>query len=455
MASCLPDNPSIEKIRADARRLQRAVRISDPAAIALLQRWHPHPTSVATVDFPLNAAQLTVARRYGFAGWPALVHYLQLAADLSRDPADADDAVLTPVDRFCALACLRYDQRDEPPRWTAAAELLAENPALPDTHIWAAAAAHDLPAVQRMLTVDSALADVEGGPHRWTPLMYLTYSRLLAAPAVVADGATERAVLAVASALLDAGADPNAGYLWCGLSTPFTALTGALGEGEQGPGRQPRHPHSVALARLLLQRGADANDGQALYNRMFTIGVEHLEILFEFGLGTGDGGPWRRRLGDAMESPAQMLRRQLDWAIDHQMTSRVQLLVQHGIDLITPSGDGLIPRDRIRQQDWQVALAGDRDRNPDLIHRAPDAAAVARIAGAGFDVNAEKDGRTTLHQAAWDGDTDQIRALLAAGADPTLLDHEHSGTPLNWAEYAYQPEATALLHDFTPPQAGH
>ena len=89
------------------------------------------------------------------------------------------------------------------------------------------------------------------------------------------------------------GADPNAGYLWHGLPTPFTVLTGVFGEGEAGPRRQPRHPHAPLLARLLLEAGADPNDGQALYNRMFGPDNDHLELLFEFGLGTGDGGPWR------------------------------------------------------------------------------------------------------------------------------------------------------------------
>ena len=42
-------------------------------------------------------------------------------------------------------------------------------------------------------------------------------------------------VTATATELLDAGADPNAGYLWHGLPAAFTVLTGLLGEGEQGP----------------------------------------------------------------------------------------------------------------------------------------------------------------------------------------------------------------------------
>ena len=36
---------------------------------------------------------------------------------------------------------------------------------------------------------------------------------------------------------------------------------------------------------------------------MFGDDDDHLVLLFEFGLGTGDGGPWRNRLGDAIDSP--------------------------------------------------------------------------------------------------------------------------------------------------------
>src|SRR5580700_11608292 len=151
-------------------------------------------------------------------------------------------------------------------------------------------------------------------------MVYLAYAR---------HDATidETVVLTTTRMLLQAGADPNAGYLWHGLPTPFTVLTGVFGEGELGPVRQPRHPHSLVLARLLLEAGADPNDGQALYNRMFEPGHGHLELLFEFGLGTGDGGPWRRRLGDTLNSPAEMIHGQLVWAITHGMTERVQLLV--------------------------------------------------------------------------------------------------------------------------------
>lgn len=92
MASTLPTNPSLDKLRVEARALQRANGIA------------------------LHAAQFAVARNYGFTGWPALVHYLRLAADLSVDPGAVDEDALSPADRFCSWATLRYNESDAPPR---------------------------------------------------------------------------------------------------------------------------------------------------------------------------------------------------------------------------------------------------------------------------------------------------------------------------------------------------
>ncbi|MFT4218593.1 MAG: hypothetical protein QM619_15600 [Micropruina sp.] len=51
--------------------------------------------------------------------------------------------------------------------------------------------------------------------------------------------------------------------------------------------------------------GADPNDAQTLYNRMFHRDDRHLRILLARGLGHGDGGVWQRRLG----TPWKPLRR--------------------------------------------------------------------------------------------------------------------------------------------------
>jgi len=417
MAASLPNNPSLERFRRDARRLQRAVRVGVPHAVSLVERYHPDGMRVDRSAFTLGAAQLVVARGYGFASWPRLKHYLELAAELRRDPVDAqprDD-----VERFCDLACLQYSAADDPARWEEAADLLAAQPDLPSRSVHAAAVVGDPEIVRHHLDADPSVATRDGGPFRWVPLVYLVYSRV-----------PQRDAVATARLLLDAGADPASGYLWQGLPTPFTALTGCFGEGEQGPGRQPRHPHWEPLARLLLDRGADPNDGQALYNRMFGRDDSHLELLFEYGLGTGDGGVWRERLGDATESPAQMMRRQLDWAESHGFERRLALLARHGFAPdATPSSAAT--------------------RRPPSVHAAGSPEAVAAAVAGGADVDAYEDGHSALHQQAWIGDLEMVRALLAAGANPGLLDADHGSTPLAWAEHGRQPETAAVLRSVT------
>lgn len=404
MASSLPDSPSLEKLRSQGRALQRACRSGDPDALQLLAGKHPRPEVAAAQGFPLASAQLVVARLYGFPGWPALRAYLDQVVLLGRYTPD-DERLTDDVLRFCALAGLRYDQLDAPPRWAAARDMLRAQPDLPERSIHAAAAAGDVSAVHRALA-SGVPADQLGGPLRWTPLMSLTYSRLGVG---VADGSTPGDPVGTAQVLLDAGADVDAGILLGGLATPFTALTGVFGEGEMGAGRQPAHRQWRELATLLLECGAEPNDAQALYNRMFVRGTAHLELLFQYGLGAGDGGPWRRRLGVATESIDEMMQRQIGWAVDHRMSDRLELLAQHGFG---PGAGG---------------LTADR-------HRA-------------F-VAAERDGRTALHQAAWDGDLEWITALLEAGADPGALDSEHHTTPREWAEFAFQQEAAELLRDW-------
>ena len=382
--------------------------------MALVERYHPDGMRVERSAFTLTAAQFVVARGYGFASWPRLKHYLEVASDRRRDPVDArprDD-----VERFCDLACLRYSGADDPARWAEAANLLGTHPDLPSRSIHAAAVVGDPDAVRWHLEDDPTSATREGGPFRWAPLLYLVYSRVPQGDAVT-----------TARLLLDAGADPGSGYLWQGLTPPFTALTGCFGEGEQGPGRQPRHPVWEPLARLLLDRGADANDGQTLYNRMFGRDDSHLELLFAYGLGTGDGGVWRHRLGEATESPAEMMTRQLDWAQRHGFDRRLALLARHG---------------------FVRAASADERKNPS-VHTAGSPGGVARALAAGADVDAYESGRTALHDQAWIGDVEMARALLAAGANPDLVDREHGTTPLAWAEYARQPETAAVLRSVT------
>ncbi|MFJ5926973.1 hypothetical protein ACIQF6_30725 [Kitasatospora sp. NPDC092948] len=332
----LPDDPNFEQLRKQAKDLRERAGSGAPDALALIaahQPTGPHPPSLA-------GAQLAVARRYGFPSWAALKRHVHTIQRHRRTP-DRIDSATSPADRFLLLACLRYSPDDNPERWTQAAALLATHPHLTATSIHAAAAAADTAALTTLLTDDPTLAVTEGGPFAWEPLLYLAYARH--DPAVPEDAVAETARL-----LLHHGADPNAGYLWHGLTTPFTALAGALGGGEHG---QPPHPAADVLATALLTAGADPNDGQALYNRQFGTDDTHLRLLIDHGLGRDDGrddgrearrgdgrgdrrgagrrsNPWRTRLGTAIPSPADLIADQLWWAVTHDLPDRVRLLAE-------------------------------------------------------------------------------------------------------------------------------
>jgi ankyrin repeat protein len=498
----LPSDPNLEQLRNQAKTLQRRVRAADTEALALARELHPRladgPANTAELAaFTRADAQLVLARLYGFPSWNKLRRHVELINQYSRSPhRQPVGGPITSrqdlVDEFLRLACLTYDGSiDSQGRWQQARELLAEHPELAAASIHTIAAVGDVAAARTLLAADPAQARLPGGPHDWEPLLYLAYSR-------IDSTQPGYSTLEVARLLLEHGADPNAGFLWEGLTSPFTVLTGCFGRGEGDP---PPHQYRMQLARLLLDAGADANDTQTIYNLSWIPGDDWLELLLEHGLGQGSGGPWHARLTPAHPTPAQLLEDALLWATLYDNSERVRLLLRYGVEVdghgtSHPLLDGLTayqfaalsgsseiadalaaagadttldPIDaflaacmRADRPAVEKQLAADPTlrtqaaaRRPHLIVRAAELGrldAVRLLADLGFDVNYVKR-LTPLHQAAFDGNLELVKLLVELGADPTIEDRSYNATPLGWAEHNNQQAIIDYLASLQPTPA--
>jgi hypothetical protein len=95
----LPERPSLEQLKKQARLLQRAVRSGHPKAVALVTE---HQSGQAVSDtFSLDSAQFVLARSYGFGSWPKLRQHLATLVT-PPEPATARSLVLTAENEFHA-----------------------------------------------------------------------------------------------------------------------------------------------------------------------------------------------------------------------------------------------------------------------------------------------------------------------------------------------------------------
>ena len=493
----LPPNPDLDHLRAIAKQVRDWVRAGVEGSLDLVREHHPRSSGLAAGSpearrFSLADAQLTLARHHGFASWPKMKAHVELARSLSRSPHEQSVGGAPSALELVRLACLTYgaDDRTRVPR---AREMLAARPEFAQSSVHVMAMLGDDAGVRAAVARDPARASAIGGPFGWEPLLYLAYSRL------EVDGGD---ALTTARVLLDAGADPNAGFLWDGNLPPFTALTAAFGCGEGG---QAPHPRALELARVLLAAGADPNDGQTIYNRglgnmRLADDVDWLELLYEFGFGAPSAGPssWYRHFGAMLDAPADLVAEVLHFSAQTGLVERMRLVLAHGADpnrrglhpafgASTPyqaavaNGNGAIVEmlaaagadtsgvdDVVRlvgallsgaesARGTEAALvARVREVHPDLIRRAAELGkrdAISLLVDLGFDVNFRA--RTTaLHEAALHDDRATVEALLGLGADPTIIDAEHQSPPAGWAAFAGHDELAAHLEAVAAERSG-
>lgn len=415
------------------------------------------------------AARDQLAISYGFFSWR------QMELHVLLQDQEFDD--------FLYLSCLTYCPTDHPRLRERARTMLREDPSLAERDIHHAAAVGNADVVARFLSNDSGLVSQRGGFFDWEPLLYACYSRL---------NLPNNSTFDVAKLLLEQGADANDHYMWGGQYR-FTALTGVFGEGEMGPSNQPEHERCVELAELLLQAGADPNDGQALYNRMFEPGESWIKLLLKYGLNSKHTVNWLQE-DDELLVPSKecILDYQLRWAVEKGHIERARLLINAGANTAAKNrfGDSYFTiafkrgdldfaeelaslgsqRQELPEVEQFIAvcMSGDMSKarallqdNLSLVEQAENefADTVGRAAGEGnlkglkvfhelgFNLN-KMQGQTPLHQAVLGGHIDNVKWLVEVGCDLGIRDDVHGSTPLQWAFALGRDECRDFLGQF-------
>jgi ankyrin repeat protein len=288
---------TLENLKKQAKRWLKALREDNAAARERLQYAHPN----APAKPVLRDVQYALAREYGQNGWKELKQVLESRpAQHSETPATHAQLVA----RFLEYACPDHHVRGRPAHRIArhaAMRILQQNSEIAHDSLYTAVVCGEVEDVERILNAQPDLAKTKratAGPDRsgpggqydflgdlgdkdWEPLLYLCFTRL---PLVKANDQA----IAIARLLLDRGADPNA-YFMAGDSR-YTPLVGVIGEGEED---RPPHPHREELARLLLERGAEPYDAQVIYNIHFHGKILWwMKLMHEFSVKAGRRADW-------------------------------------------------------------------------------------------------------------------------------------------------------------------
>ncbi|HEY3052405.1 MAG TPA: ankyrin repeat domain-containing protein [Thermoanaerobaculia bacterium] len=224
----------------------------------------------------LRDVQHAIAREQGAESWNALKARLSNKTD-RVDPER--------IETFLESACWDHHvhgKGDHRMYDRAAQRILAENPEIPRDSIYTAIVCGELAEVERILRERPEAARESGGARGWTPILYSSFTRFT-------HSKTIANAIAIARLLLDHGANPNDFYM--AGDSHYTPLTGAAGEGEQDA---PRQPYAEALFDLLLERGAEPFDGQVLYDTHFSGDMLWwLKLVYKHTIDTPRGAAWK------------------------------------------------------------------------------------------------------------------------------------------------------------------
>ncbi|HMM92176.1 ankyrin repeat domain-containing protein [Bradyrhizobium sp.] len=346
-----PDRLNLDHLKKQAKELIRLYRGRDAMAMARFRTALPAAAGhsddgIASLQLRLHDAQSCIARERGFASWPDLKRYVEV-----RMAARGGRAA-----RVLHWAQLLYSgdvsgtvNRANP---RVALRMLADDPELVAGDPYLACAIGDESALRQATEADPSWVNQSGGPLRLPPLVAVTHSSLLRM-----DEFRER-LHRCARRLIADGADVNQHIFsrWQPGSLdkpderyPLSALYGAAGNN-----------HDPILTRLLLEAGANPNDGESLYHSLENAACTRL--LLEHGARIAESNAIYRAIDLEDDSPLKLLLQHggdpneparnapltdwgspLAWAIYRRRPRHAKALLDAGADTSRPTAEGVSP----------------------------------------------------------------------------------------------------------------
>jgi ankyrin repeat protein len=426
----LPDNPSLDWLRKQAKRRLDELRKTTPSA-------------------KLAEAQFELAKQYGFASWRALkahVDALTIDGQVLAATRDGDVATLTAL---LAEHPEKLELRSKPYDWPllheaakhgrlAAVEFLLARgldvnarESGDNTYAmhWAAAAGR-LDIVRRLADAGGDVVG-KGDDHQLEVIGW----------ASCWEGTDDDAHRAVVDFLISRGARHHI----------FSAISLNLADEIR---RMVAEDPAVLNSRL----SRNENHGTPVHFAVWRNRPAMLALLLELGAdplavdGMGQpsallamtSGPDR----PVMERIREMLRGELVSAERGQRPPRVGMM---DIVAVLTLGDYDTAARLVRQSPGLLTPDGPANGVLHLMAKRNETAAATWLLDHGADPNARwahwEAKVAPLHLAALANHPDMVRLLLSRGADPRIRDSQHDSDAIGWAEFFKRPEIAQVLKD--------